>query len=185
MAAPTDPWYEDLNGLYPHDLAKAKSLLTAAGKSGVTLRLRIPNLPYAVSCGQVVKSQLEQAGLKVQLDQLEFPAAWLTTVFKNADYDMSIIAHVEPRDMGTVFGNPQYYTRYDNPAFQQALAAADKGTEAQQAQEMKAAARLLSQDAGADWLFLLPNLMVADKGITGLPKNAIAESFDLSPLARS
>jgi len=27
--------------------------------------------------------------------------------------------------------------------------------------------------------------MVADKGITGLPKNAIAESFDLSLLARS
>jgi peptide/nickel transport system substrate-binding protein len=185
MVAPTDPWNEDLTGLYPHDLAKAKALLTAAGKSGVTLRLRVPNLPYAVSCGQVVKSQLEEAGFKVQLDQLEFPAAWLTTVFTNADYDMSIVAHVEPRDMGTVFGNPDYYTRYDNPAFQQALAAADKGTQAQQIQEMKAAARLLSEDAAADWLFLLPNLMVADKGITGLPKNAIAESFDLSPLARS
>lgn len=185
MVAPTDPWNEDLTGLYPHDLAKAKALLTAAGKSGVTLRLRVPNLPYAVSCGQVVKSQLEEAGFKVQLDQLEFPAAWLTTVFTNADYDMSIVSHVEPRDMGTVFGNPDYYTRYDNPAFQQALAAADRGTQAQQIQEMKAAARLLSEDAAADWLFLLPNLMVADKGITGLPKNAIAESFDLSPLARS
>lgn len=184
MVPPTDPWYEDLTGLYPYDVAKAKALLTEAGKSGVTLRLRIPNLPYAVSCGQVVKSQLEQAGFKVTLDQLEFPAAWLTTVFTNADYDMSIIAHVEPRDMGAVFGNPDYYTRYDNPAFQQALKAADEGTSTQQVVEMKKAARLLSEDAAADWLFLLPNLMVADKGITGLPKNAIAESFDLSPLAR-
>lgn len=184
MVPPTDPWYEDLTGLYPHDVAKAKALLTEAGKSGVTLRLRIPNLPYAVSCGQVVKSQLEQAGFKVTLDQLEFPAAWLTTVFTNADYNMSIIAHVEPRDMGAVFGNPDYYTRYNNPAFQQALKAADEGTPAQQVVEMKKAARLLSEDAAADWLFLLPNLMVADKGITGLPKNAIAESFDLSPLAR-
>lgn len=184
MVPPTDPWYEDLAGLYPHDVAKAKALLTEAGKSGVTLRLRIPNLPYAVSCGQVVKSQLEQAGFKVTLDQLEFPAAWLTTVFTNADYDMSIIAHVEPRDMGAVFGNPDYYTRYNNPAFRQALKAADEGTQAQQVVEMKKAARLLSEDAAADWLFLLPNLMVADKGITGLPKNAIAESFDLSPLAR-
>jgi peptide/nickel transport system substrate-binding protein len=185
MVPPTDPWYEDLTGLYPHDVAKAKSLLAAAGTSGVTLRLRIPNLPYAVSCGQVVKSQLEQAGFKVKLDQLEFPAAWLTTVFKNADYDMSIVSHVEPRDMGTVFGSPDYYTRYNNPAFQKALGAADKGTQAQQTQEMKKAARLLSEDAAADWLFLMPNLMVADKGITGLPKNAIAESFDLAPLARS
>jgi peptide/nickel transport system substrate-binding protein len=185
MVPPTDPWYEDLTSLYPHDVAKAKSLLQEAGKTGVTLRLRLPSLPYAVSCGQVVKSQLEQAGFKVQLDQLEFPAAWLTTVFKNADYDMSIISHVEPRDMGTVFGSPTYYTRYNNPAFQQALMAADQGTQAQQVVEMKKAARLLSEDSAADWLFLQPNLMVAEKGITGLPKNAIAESFDLSPLARA
>ena len=148
------------------------------------MRLRVPTLPYAVSCGQVVKSQLEQAGFTVKLDQLEFPAAWLTTVFTNADYDMSIVAHVEPRDMGAVFGNPDYYTRYDNPAFRKALAAADQGTLTQQVAQMKKAARLLSQDAAADWLFLLPNLTVADKGITGLPKNAIAESFDLSGLAR-
>ena len=185
MVAPTDPWSEDLTGLYPHDVAKAKSLLTEAGKSGATLRLRVPNLPYAVSCGQVVKSQLEQAGFTVRLDQLEFPAAWLTTVFTNADYDLSIISHVEPRDLGTVFGSPDYYTRYDNPAFQKALVAADTGTEAQQVAELKKAARLLSEDAAADWLFLLPNLIVADKGITGLPKNAISESFDLSQLARS
>jgi len=185
MVPPTDPWYEDLTGLYPYNLAKAKSLLAAAGKTGVTLRLRIPSLPYAVSCGQVVKSQLEQAGFKVRLDQLEFPAAWLTTVFTNADYDMSIVAHVEPRDLGAVFGNPSYYTRYNNPSVQRALAAADQGTPAQQVAEMKTAARLLSQDAAADWLFLLPNLTVADKNITGLPKNAISESFDLSALARS
>lgn len=185
MVPPTDPWYEDLTGLYPYDVAKAKSLLAEAGKTGVTLRLRIPTLPYAISCGQVVKSQLEQAGFKVNLDTLEFPAAWLTTVFKNADYDMSIIAHVEPRDMGAVFGDPTYYTRYNNPAFQKLLAEADAGTAEQQIVDMKAAARLLSEDAAADWLFLLPNLMVADKGITGLPKNAISESFDLSALGKS
>lgn len=185
MVPPTDPWFEDLTGLYPYDVAKARSLLAAAGRTGVTVRLRVPTLPYATSCGQVVKSQLEQAGFTVHLDELEFPAAWLTTVFTNADYDMSIVAHVEPRDMGAVFGNPDYYTRYDNPAFRQALAAADQGTRAQQVREMGKAARLLAQDAAADWLFLLPNLTVADKNITGLPKNAITESFDLSLLARS
>ena len=49
---------------------------------------------------------------------------------------------------------------------------------------MKKAAQELSQDAAGDFLFLLPNLIVADKGITGLPKNAITESFDLAALAR-
>lgn len=185
MVPPTDPWYEDLTGLFPHDAAKAKSLLKESGEAGQTLRLRIPTLPYAVSCGTVVKSQLEQAGFKVKLDQLEFPAAWLSTVFKNADYDMSIVAHVEPRDMGAVFGDPGYYTRYKNPAFTTLLKQADEGTEQEQVADMKKAARMLSEDAAADWLFVLPNLIVADKGITGLPKNAISESFDVTGLAGS
>jgi peptide/nickel transport system substrate-binding protein len=184
MVPPTDPWYEDLTGMYPHDVAKAKALLADAGKSGTRLRLRLPTLPYATSCGQVVKSQLEQAGLKVDIDQLEFPAAWLTTVFKNADYDMSIVAHVEPRDMGAVF-NPTYYTRYDDPTFAKLIAEADEGTEQQQVELMQKAARRLSENAAADWLFLLPNLIVADKDITGLPVNAISESFDVTGLARS
>lgn len=185
MVPPTDPWYEDLTGLYPHDLTKAKALVAETGVGKQTLRLRIPSLPYAVSCGQVVKSQLEQAGFTVALDQLEFPAAWLTTVYKDADYDLSIIAHVEPRDLGAVFGNPRYYTRYDNKTLQEDLAKADSGTPEEEITWMKKAARLLSEDAAADFLFLLPNLIVADKGITGLPKNAIAESFDLSQLGRS
>ena len=50
---------------------------------------------------------------------------------------------------------------------------------------MKEAAKIISEDAAGDFLFVLPNLMVADKDITGLPKNAIGESFDLSQLGRS
>ncbi|MFB6726604.1 ABC transporter substrate-binding protein [Kribbella sp. NPDC056345] len=184
MVPPTDPWYEDLTSVAPYDVAKAKSLLQASGAAGATLRLRLPTLPYAISCGQVVKSQLEQVGLKVQIDQQEFPAAWLTTVFKSADYDMSIIAHVEPRDLGAVF-SPTYYTRYNDPELQQYLAAADAGDEAAQLDNMKKAGRRLSEQAAGDWLFLLPNLIVADKNLTGLPQNAITENFDLSRLARS
>jgi len=185
MVPPTDPWYEDLTGQYPYNPAKARQLLQQSGQANQTLRLRLPTLPYAVSCGTVVKSQLEQAGFKVKLDQLEFPAAWLSTVFTNADYDMSIIAHVEPRDMGAVFGDPKYYTRYGKPAFRALLAKADQGTPEQQVEYMKQAARMLSEDAAADWLFLLPNLVVADSDITGLPKNAVSESFDVTHLGRS
>lgn len=87
--------------------------------------------------------------------------------------------------MGAVFGDPSYYLRYDNPKFRELLQKADVGTKQQQIQYMQQAARLLSEDAAADWLFLLPNLMVADKDITGLPKNAISESFEVSQLGRS
>ena len=185
MVPPTDPWYEDLTGMYETDPEQARQLLDQAGYNGQTLRLRVPTLPYAVSCGQVVKSQLEQVGFKVKLEQLEFPAAWLSSVFTNADYDMSIIAHVEPRDMGAVFGDPTYYTRYDNPQFRKLLQMADTGSEDEQIKYMQEAARLLSEDAAGEFLFLLPNLLVADAGITGLPENDISESLDVTEIGRS
>jgi peptide/nickel transport system substrate-binding protein len=182
MVPPTDPWYEDRTGDYPYDQARAKTLLAESGNATPTLRLRVPNLPYAVACGQVVKSQLEQVGITVNLEALEFQGQWLPQVFTNHDYDMSIVAHVEPRDLPAVFGNPQYYTQYNNPQLQADIAAADAGTTDDQVTDMKKAAKELSQDAAADFLFLLPNLIVADKGITGLPKNAITESLDLAGL---
>lgn len=185
MVPPTDPWYEDLTDLYAYDPAKAEQLLQDSGQADQALRLRIPTLPYAVACGTVVKSQLEQVGFKVELDQLEFPAAWLTTVFTDADYDMSIVAHVEPRDMSAVFGDPEYYTRYGKPEFQKLLSEADQAAPEEQVALMQEAARTLSEDAAADWLFLLPNLIVAEDDVTGLPENAISESFDVTDLGRS
>ena len=184
MVPPTDPWYEDRTGDYPFDLEKAKSLIAEAGAEGQELRLRIPTLPYAQSCGPVVESMLEDAGLAVTVDELEFPAAWLETVFTNKDFDMSIVAHVEPRDMANVFGNADYYTTYGTDAIKEIFAAADTGTQDEQVAKLKEAGALLSEDAAADFLFLLPNLMVADPDITGLPTNAIKPSFKLSDLAR-
>ncbi|WP_040161849.1 ABC transporter substrate-binding protein [Mobilicoccus massiliensis] len=184
MVPPTDPWYEDLTSIHPPDVEAAKKLLAQSTHPTPTVRLRLPTLPYATSCGQVVKSDLEKAGFTVQLDQLEFPAAWVTQVMKNGDYDASIVAHVEPRDLPALYSNPDYYLHYDNPEVTKAIAAADAGDEATQVAEMKKAARLISQDAASDWLFLLPNLMVAKKDIAGLPQNAVGESFDVTGLSR-
>ncbi|GAA1639807.1 ABC transporter substrate-binding protein [Nonomuraea maheshkhaliensis] len=180
MTPPTDPWYEDRTGDYPYDPAKAKQLL---GGKTYNVKMRIPNLPYAVNSAQVVKSQLAQVGINAEIEPLEFPARWLDQVFTKGDYDLSIINHVEPRDMG-IFADKSYYFRYDNPEFGKLLAAADEGTEQEQTDDLKQAAKLLSDDAAADWLFLFPNLIVAKKGVTGLPKNAIAESFDFTALAK-
>ncbi len=184
MVPPTDPWHQDRTGDYPFDVAKAQKLLEEADATGVTVRLRLPSLPYAVACGTVVESMLEDAGFDVTVDELEFPAAWLEDVFTAHDFDMSIIAHVEPRDMRTVFGNPNYYTAYGTGEITALLDEADAGTPEVQEQKMAEAAKLISDDAAADFLFLLPNLIVADPDITGLPENAVSTSFDLSALAR-
>lgn len=183
MVPPTDPWYEDRTGDYPYDLEKARQLVEEAGVDE-PLRLRVPTLPYATECGQVVKSQLEEAGLEVRLDQLEFPAGWLEQVHSGADYDLSIVAHVEPRDLGVLFGDPEYYLRFDDPEVQQLLEEADAGSEAEQKKAMQEAARRVSEEAAADFLFLLPNLVVADADLQGIPENSVTEGLDLSSLRR-
>jgi peptide/nickel transport system substrate-binding protein len=184
MVPPTDPWHEPLPDVTPYDPAAARALLAEAGTPSLTLRFRIANLPYAVAAAQVVQSQLAAVGIDAQIEPLEFPARWLEQVFTNADYDLSIVAHVEPRDI-TTFGNPQYYWRYANPEVQRLLADSETGSTDQQVTDLRQVGRLIAEDAAADWLFLLPNLMVADAVVQGLPENRIGESLDLTTLSRT
>lgn len=184
MVPPTDPWYEDLSHTYPYDPAKARQLLKEAGYArGLTLRMRLPVVPYATAAGQFVASQLKDVGITVQIDELEFPR-WLDTVFTKADYDLSIVAHVEARDI-VRFADPTYYFRYRNPRFTRLVTEADQGTAAQQVSDLRGAAKLLAADAAADWLFLLPNLVVTTASVHGVPQNATTLSFDLAGVTKS
>lgn len=183
MVPPTDPWYEDLSDAYTHDPQRAKQLVQQAG-GPVKLRLRVPNLPYAVNAAQVVKSDLAEVGITANIQPLEFPAAWLKQVFNNHSYDMSIIQHVEGRDI-TTFADPGYYWGYDNAKFQRLVKQADRGTEEQQVARMKRAAGMLSEQAVANFLYLYPNVHVFENGLQNVPKNHLSESFDVTGLSWS
>lgn len=180
-AVPTDPWYTDLANKHPHDVNKAKELIN--GRK-ITLRLRVPNLPYATAAAPVVASQLEQAGFTVQVDTLDFPADWLQQVFKDGNYDMSIVNHVEPRDLATIWGNPDYYTHYTNPEVQKLLKDGDAGDEQKMIADYKKVTEILADDAAGVWLWAFPNLLVAKTDVKGLAQNQVSESFDLAGVTR-
>jgi peptide/nickel transport system substrate-binding protein len=184
MVPPTDPWYTDLAGYYPHDPARARALLAEAGQPNPTLRLRIPNLPYAVSSAQVVASQLAEVGARVTIEPLDFPAVWLKQVFTDHDYDLSIVQHVEARDI-TTFGKPTYYWGYDDPRVRDLIRQADTGTPEQQVLAMREVAQKITEGAAANWLFLFPNVIAAKKKVTGFTRNQVSESFDLTGLRRA
>jgi peptide/nickel transport system substrate-binding protein len=183
MAVPTDPWYEDLSGTNPYDPDKAKALLKEAGyaPNTLSLRLRVPVVPYAVKSAQFVASQLRDIGVKVTIEELDF-TRWLDEVFTKGDYDMTIVAHVEARDLGK-FANPKYYWRYNDPKFAQLYTAADQATSDEEADElMKQAVKYLADQAAAIWLFALPNLVITKATITGVAQNATTLSFDLTTI---
>src|SRR5690606_14551934 len=137
---------------------------------------------YAQASAEIVAAQLEAIGLKPTIETQEFPAVWLEETMTNHDYDMSVINHVEARGLLTVFGEG-YYTGYDSSRIEDLAAEADAGTEGEQPEDMKEVARTIPEDAAAGFLFLFPNLIVADAAVTGLPVNAVSDSFQIYDLA--
>ena len=185
MVPPTDPWYEDLSNTYPYDPAKAKQLLEEAGyTSGLTLRLRVPTLPYGPPVAKLVAAQLREVGIDVSIDELDF-STWLKQVYSQHDYDMTVVAHVEPWDISQ-FANPNYYWQYNNSQFAELISKADSSaTEEEQETTLRQAAKVLADDAAADWLFLLPNLVITTTEISGISTNTTGLSFDMTHVATS
>ena len=114
---PNDPGYVDLTGMYPHDPAKAKALLKEAGvTTPLDLTLILPPPPYARQGGEIIAAELAEVGINAKIQDVEW-AQWLSGVYKDHNYDLTIISHVEPLDIG-IYANPNYYFQYDSPAFQ-------------------------------------------------------------------
>jgi peptide/nickel transport system substrate-binding protein len=177
--SPNDPWYEDLTGTAPYDVARAKALLAEAGVSNPTLQLVVPNITYATRSATAIQSDLKAVGITVEIDPVEF-ATWLDRVFTKADYDLTIVAHVEPRDIGN-YADPGYYWRYDSDAVQQLVTRARQAPDQATATRLYAqAARRIAQDSPVDWLYLLPDLTGALKTVSGYPTDNTASRFDAS-----
>ncbi|MBN7793267.1 ABC transporter substrate-binding protein [Microbacterium esteraromaticum] len=179
---PSDPYYEDLNGVYPFDPAKAKELLKEAGAEGVSITFTVPTRPYATAISEIVVAQLKDVGIDAKIASAEFPAVWLDEVFTKHDYQMSIILAVEQRDVLTMFNNPDYYIGYDNSKIADAAAAADQADEAGYISGMKEVVRTIVDDAASNTLFLFPNTVVAKAEVTGIPANAVSEGLFLGDI---
>lgn len=178
----TDPGYEDLTSIDAYDPASAKSLLKQAGYGdGLKLTVQIPTI-YPAEIGDYLASQLKQVGIQLTVKQVEFQT-WLNTVFTQHDYQLSLVDHAEARDLYN-FANPAYYFGYDNADVQKWYAAAGTATsDSQRDTYLKKAARQVSEDAAADWLFVSQTLTVVRSGVTGVPRNFTSNRYDLANLA--
>ncbi|QGU01575.1 Glutathione-binding protein GsiB precursor [Corynebacterium kalinowskii] len=181
---PTDPWFEK-SEQYPFDPDKARELLAEAGinEDNNDVVFTVPSLPYASAISELVVSQLKDIGLDVTIQSVEFPAVWLSQVLKGKDYDMSLIAHVEPRDLTTLFSKG-YYLGFDDPATAELFARADTGSAEEYPQLMNQAVDNIMANAAADTLFNFPNIVVARQGITGIEPDVRTDGIALAGLGK-
>jgi len=180
---PNDPGYVDLTGMYPHDPAKAKELLKQAGvTTPLDLSLVLPPPAYARQGGQIIAAELADVGFNAKIQEVEW-AQWLSGVYKDHNYDLTIISHVEPLDI-SIYANPNYYFQYDSAAFQAIYA---KVTSAPNLDAYKKALseaqRKIAEDCVNAFLFQLPNVTVANAKLKGLWKNAPIFVNDLSAMS--
>ncbi len=178
---PLDPGYVDLTGTYPFDPEKAKALLKEAGvELPLKLTLTLPPPPYARNGGEIIAAELGKVGVEAKIVNVEW-AQWLSGVFKEKNYDLTIISHVEPMDLTTVYGDPNYYIQYDSQAFRDIMHKANTTVDLPERKTYLAEAqRKLAEDAVNVFLFQLQQITVANAKLQGLWKDSPIFANDMA-----
>ena len=177
---PHNPAYVDLTGMYPYDPEKAKTLLAEAGyPNGFKTVLKLPPPTYARRGGEIIAAQLAKVGIEAELVPVEW-AQWLKQVFRGDDFDLTIVSHTEPMDIG-IYARDTYYFNYKNPAFRAVMDELGRtaGMKKRDALFGKAQ-RILAEDSVNGFLFQLAKLGVWKAKIKGLWRNSPVQANDLT-----
>jgi peptide/nickel transport system substrate-binding protein len=180
--APHHPDYIDLTGLSAHDPEKSKALLAEAGVSNLKLRMHLPPPTYARRGGEIIAAQLRGVGIDVEITNVEW-AQWLEQVFRGKDFDLTIVSHVEPADIG-IYARPDYYFQYGKPEFVAIMDELAVTVDPAKRSELnKAAQTMIAEDYVNGYLFQLARAGVAKAGVRGLWENSPAPVYDLGAIS--
>lgn len=179
--SPLEPGYEDLTGLFPHDLTQVQSMTWYFGT-------------YLTTVDFVVTEQYRSMAENIaqQISQVPRPKVNLEVV-SNDDYAKRIqdgsweltITNMNGTDDAGIFADPNSMFHYDHSEAEQAYASARAATNDQEyADRMKAYAKIISQDAASDWLYTRKCFTVANTALSGYPTGLIDTRMPLVALEK-
>ncbi|GHE76806.1 ABC transporter substrate-binding protein [Amycolatopsis deserti] len=179
---PQDPWYEDLTAIDAYNPDNARKLLADAGfPNGLALTLTVPSI-YPAAISDVLVSNLKQVGITLTVQAVEFQT-WLSRVYQQHDFQLSLVDHAEPRDLAN-YTKPGYYFGYDNAQVRDWYAQARlAATDGERDALLERVGRQISEDAATDWLLLGQASTVVRTGVYGVPQNETSNRFNVSTLA--
>jgi peptide/nickel transport system substrate-binding protein len=163
--------YVDTTGVNPYNPDRARALLKEAGiTTPLELTITLPPPPYARQGGEVIASMLQKVGINARLQNVEW-AQWLSGTYGNKNYDLTIISHVEPFDLGN-FAKPGYYWNYESAKFNELY---DKYKNTPRAQDraklLGDIQRMLAEESVHAFLYQPQWVTVANRNVRGLWKD--------------
>lgn len=177
--SPATPYYEDLTGRYPYDPDRARKLLAEAGyPDGFAATIKLPDrYAYSRRAGEVIADMLAKVGIRLKIEIIEW-GQWISRVFKNKEYQLTVIGHVEPWDIG-IYAKPDYYFQYDSKPFRKAYQAAlTAPTVTAQSRWFQESQRIIADDAVNGYLFSAPSLPAMRRQVMGWWHNYPAPVLD-------
>lgn len=188
---PALPYYRDMTGQYPYDPERARELLTGAGyPDGFRVTLTLPgNYPQHVRTGEVIAAQLENVGIEVRMERVDW-ATWLERVFGQVAYDLTVIGHLgrlDPALMLTGYGadRPDYYYRrgWQSAELDQLLEAGATTVDVAERQDIYARVQeILAGEVVNVFLQDMHNIVAMRAGVSGVAIYPIYV-FDLTRVA--
>ena len=178
------PGFIDTTGINPFNIEKAKALLAEAGvKTPLELSFKLPPPSYARQGGEVIAAQLAKIGIIAKIENVEF-AQWISNVFGGPkNFDLTMILHVEPFDLGN-YANPNYYFGYDSQKFRDLYQQIQNAPRVADREKLLGdAQRMLANDAVNGFLYQPQLPTIAVKGLMGLWKDMPTFANDLSLLS--
>lgn len=174
----SDPGYEDLSDVAPYDPEAARTLLKEAGAEKLKLNLTIPNF-YGTTLPQLLVSQFHAVGIELTVTSVEFPT-WVEDVYKQKNYELSFVMHTEARDFEN-WANPGYYFNYDNAEVQKLYEESRAATSDDEAEALlRKAARIVSEDAPADWISNWNSVIAVAPHVSGFPHDNVNARINLA-----
>jgi len=179
--SPNHPAFVDLTNVIPYDPAKAKALLKEAGYgNGLSITIKSPQMAYASRSAELLSAMLSEVGVELKIVPTEFPAKWIEEVFRNKDFDMTIVAHAEPLDVD-IYARDNYYFNYKNDKLKTLIADIGRTTdEKERFAKYAEAQKILAEDVPALFLFQLPKLGVWNAKLKGMWEHSPMPSNDVT-----
>lgn len=180
---PDMPGFVDTTGVNSYNPELSKKLLKEAGiVAPLEFDFILPPTPYARQGGEIIAAMLSKVNIKAKIQNVEW-AQWLSRVYTQYDFDLSIVSHVEPFDLDN-YTRADYYWGYTSEKFNMLYEQIQTTLSGEQRDSLLAQAQyMLAEDVANVWLYQPRWITIANKNIKGLWPDMPVFVNDLSAMS--